>query len=346
MSYSSIAQNIRNKVDLLNLSISNCEGINFDTVWAGDAHANLTSNLETAFKSIKTQRDNALTLADALDDLQIYKNNVESIEDLNYSLSNTPNTPENQEAIRRYNNQISGLQTTNSTLRTSIQTAINSISSVSTQFELVNYEPSNNYKDYAVDLSEMLMLFESGALTKLSDNNGSSDSLYDYYTEAEVDSMIAGIKEKYSGRDAAVNCALGVMQMAADVGLKLDYDWGGGHTTVTDIDAVATGVDCSAFASWAINQGAASTFNTRCTDSLIYVGDRVSYEEAQKGDILVYNSGGEGHVVMIVDNDPETQQFLVVEASGRNAGVIMQTRSYASLSGTYQARDLSSIYND
>lgn len=346
MSYSSIAENIRSKVDTLNTSISNCEEINFDSVWGGSAHNNLTSNLDSALKAIKTQRDNALNLADALDDLQIYKDNEEKIDSINYALSNISNTEENQETIRKYNNQISGLQTTNSSLKTSIKTAINAITSVSTQFELVNYEPSDNYKEYAVDLSEMLLLFESGALTKLSDSNSSSDSLYDYYSEAEVDSMIAGIKEKYSGRDAAVNCALGVMQMAADVGLKLDYDWGGGHTTVTDIDAVATGVDCSAFASWAINQGASSTFNTRCTDSLVYVGDKVSYEDAQKGDILVYNSGGEGHVVMIVDNDPETQQFLVVEASGKNAGVIMQTRSYASLSGTYQARDLSSIYND
>ena len=39
----------------------------------------------------------------------------------------------------------------------------------------------------------------------------------------------------------------------------------------------------------------------------------------------------------------EVHQYFV---PGRNAGVIMQTRSYASLSGTYQARDLSSIYND
>ena len=33
----------------------------------------------------------------------------------------------------------------------------------------------------------------------------------------------------------------------------------------------------------------------------IYVGDRVSYEEAQKGDILVYNTNGSGHVIMIID---------------------------------------------
>ena len=134
--------------------------------------------------------------------------------------------------------------------------------------------------------------------------------------------------------------------MAADVGVKLDYDWGGGHTSVTSTDAVATGTDCSAFASWAINQGAAETFNTQSTAGLIGVGSQTSFEDAQQGDILVYRNNSQGHVVMIIDNDPETQQFLVAEAASPDTGVVMKTRSYASLAGIYQARDLSSIYND
>ena len=132
----------------------------------------------------------------------------------------------------------------------------------------------------------------------------------------------------------------------ADEKLKLDYDWGGGHTSVTSTDAVATGTDCSAFASWAINQGAAENFNTQSTAGLIGVGSQTSFEDAQQGDILVYRNNSQGHVVMIIDNDPETQQFLVAEAASPDTGVVMKTRSYASLAGIYQARDLSSIYND
>ena len=48
---------------------------------------------------------------------------------------------------------------------------------------------------------------------------------------------------------------------------------------------------------------------------------------------------------MIVANDPSKQEFLVAEAGNSDDGVIVKSRSYASLCGAYQARDLSSVYN-
>lgn len=344
MGYSSIASSIRSKVSSLDSALSTAKGISFSGVWSGDAYNIQSTNLKDVFTSYASQKELALKLADALDKLQQYKDNKEKIESLQSQLSKLSNTEKNASTISNLRSQISQLQTTNNTLRTDIGAIVSGFSSVSTKYEVVNHEVSKDYNEYVVDLADMLSLFNSGSLRKIPDSGKSS--LYDYYSQEQVDAKIQEIKSQYTGRDAAVNCALGIINMAADVGLKLDYDWGGGHTAVTDVDHVANGTDCSAFASWAINQGANSTFNTQTTAGLINVGKQVSYEDAQKGDILVYNSGGNGHVVMIVDNDPETQQFLVVEASGSNVGVIMQTRSYASLSGTYQARDLSSIYND
>ncbi|MGN1371618.1 MAG: NlpC/P60 family protein [Candidatus Coprovivens sp.] len=344
MGYSSIASSIRNKVKSVDTALSSVKGISFTGVWSGDAYNTQSSNLNDSLNNISAQRDLAIKLADALDKLQQYKDNKEKIESLQSQLNSLANTEENASLISSLRNQISQLQSANNTLRSDIGAIVSGFSSVSTKYEEVKYEANTDYMDYVVDLADMLTLFNSGSLTKIPDSG--KNSLYDYYSEEEVDAKLNEIRSKYSGREAAVNCALGIMEMAASVGLKLDYDWGGGHTTVTDVDHVATGTDCSAFASWAINQGASSTFNTKTTAGLINVGTQVSYEDAQKGDILVYNSGGNGHVVMIVDNDPDTQQFLVVEASGSNSGVIMQTRSYASLSGTYQARDLSSIYNN
>lgn len=344
MGYSSIASSIRNKAKTVDTVLSSVKGISFDGVWSGDAYSTQSTKLAESLTSISSQKELALKLADSLDKLQQYKDNKEKIESLQKELNSLTDNEDNASTISSLRSQISQLQTTNNTLRSDIGAFVSGFSTVSTKYEVVNHEVSTDYDDYVVDLADMLTLFNSGTLTKIPDSGKSS--LYNYYSQEEVDARISEIKSQYSGRDAAVNCALGIIDMAADVGLKLDYDWGGGHTTVTDVDHVATGTDCSAFASWAINQGASSTFNTKTTAGLINVGTQISYEDAQKGDILVYNSGGKGHVVMIVDNDPETQQFLVVEASGSNSGVIMQTRSYASLSGTYQARDLSSIYND
>lgn len=345
MGYSTIAQSIRSKASLLGEAISSIEDISFDATWAGSAHDNMVNNLETSISSLKKEKDNANIFADALEDLQIYKDNKEKITDFKNTLNGIPNTEENKDVRVKYSNQIEGLLTTNENLKKSIEVTLYSIASVGTIFELVKYEPTTDYQEYVVDLDELTLQFESGTFASSNSSSKTGNSLYDYYTEAEIDSMLTSIKKQYSGRDAAVNCALGVMQMAADVGLKLNYDWGMSHALVTDADAVASGGDSSSFASWAINQGTNGNFNSRCTDSLEYVGEKVSYEDAQKGDILVYNSGGSGRVVMIVDNNPETQQFLVAEANDEDDGVIVQKKSYASLSGTYQARDLSNIYN-
>lgn len=345
MDYGAIASDIRASVNSLNSE--EIKSLEFDAIWSGKVHDSLTNNLTLAVSNIEKQKKSANTFADALDKLQKYKDNKEKIESLTTTLNNTADIPENASTRKSLISQINQLTTDNVSLKSSIESLLGTISSVGTEFDVITYDASEgeDYKGYVVDLYDMLKLFTTNSLTKLPDG-GSGSSLYDYYSKEQVEAKMNEIKSQYKGRDAAVNCALGIMEMAAAVGKKLDYDWGGGHTAVTSLDQVATGTDCSSFASWAINQGANSTFNTLTTAGLINVGTNVKYENAQKGDILVYNSGGNGHVVMIVDNDPEKQQFLVAEASGSNAGVIMKTRSYSSLTGTYQARDLSSIYNN
>lgn len=344
MNYDSIASSLKDNASTMLDSLSAIGDISFGSIWSGEVYNNLSGNLTTSLDKIEKQRQNVNKYAGALEKLQEYVDNDKKIDSLTYTLSQISDTEENAYRIKKIKNSISTLKTNNASLKKSIESIVSGITSVSSEFEIIKVDLSSfeDYKGYVVDTTEFLQLFQSGTLSKMRDGA----SLYDYYTEEEVDNKLNEIKSKYTGRDAAVNCALGIMQMAADVGLKLDYDWGGGHAEVTDVDHLATGTDCSAFASWAINQGAADTFTTRTTAGLINVGEKISYEDAQKGDILVYNTGDEGHVVMIVDNDPETQQFLVAEAAGSSTGVVVKTRSYASLSGTYQARDLSSIYNN
>lgn len=345
MSYASIASTIKGHVSTLGEGVSSVKGVSFDGVWSGDAYSNLSSDLETVIKKIDTQKKALSNFVDALNKLDKYKKNDEEISSKRSTLSSLADTPENASKISNLRADISSLEKENTTLKSDIKSLISGISSVSSEIEIVEANISTDYEGYVVDLADMLALFRSGSLTQLSDYNQSSNSLYDYYSKEDVESMLSEIKQKYTGRDAAVNCALGIMKMASDVGVKLDYDWGGGHTAVANVDSVANGVDCSGFASWVINQGSSEDFRPRGTVSLVNVGKKISYEEAQKGDILVYNTNGSGHVIMIIDNNPETQQFLVAEAAGSNTGVIMQTRSYSSLSGTYAARDLSGIYN-
>jgi cell wall-associated NlpC family hydrolase len=194
---------------------------------------------------------------------------------------------------------------------------------------------------FVVDVKVLLAKFEDGSLKKMADG----DSLYNYFTEEEVDAFMSNLKNQYQGRYLAINSALGIVDLAASKNIKLDYDWGGGHVEVTDVDHVAKGTDCSAFVSWAINQGTPDTFTTRTTGGLINVGKTIDYKDAKEGDILVYNTSDSGHVVMIVENNPEKETFIVVEANGSNQGVILKTRTYASLrSSNYKAKDLTELY--
>ena len=346
MSSSDITKSVGKFSSSFSDSVGKIDASPLKDAWSGEAATTVNDDLQTAmdavnkindqiekFKSILEEVDKLKELKDEIDSLQ------KRIDDLAGYISNaSEDTDTSSWASEKQakESELKKKQDEYDKLKEKIKGELGEFESISSQISPKTAESLgvDIAPDYIVDLNEMLAMFNSGQLSKISDEG--SDSLYNYYSKDEIEAKLNSIKSKYSGRDAAVNCALTVMGMAAAKGLKLDYDWGGGHTDVTSLDAIASGVDCSAFASWAINQGSPGTFHTMTTYGLIDQGSREDYEDAKKGDILV----------MIVDNDPETQQFLVAEASGSDTGVILQTRSYSSISGSYQARDLSSIYGN
>ena len=318
--------------------------------WSGEAATTVNDDLQTAMDAVNKIKDQVEKLKSILEEVDKLKELKDEIDALNKEIGELEakisgadeDTDTSGWAAEKSKKEalVKQKQDDYDELKEKIKGELEGFESISSQITAKTSESLgvDTAADYIVDLYEMLSQFNNNELSKMSDG----DSLYNYYSKEEVEAKLNSIKSKYSGRDAAVNCALTVMGMAAAKGLKLDYDWGGGHTDVTSLDAVASGTDCSAFASWAINQGSPDTFHTMTTTGLINQGSREEYEDAKKGDILVSNS----HVVMIVDNDPDTQQFLVAEASGSETGVVLRTRDYSSVSGAYQARDLSSIYGN
>ncbi len=344
MGYSAMADKIRNNASTLEQSIARLEGISLDAVWTGEAHDELTSNLKTSISAIKTQVRNSRSLADALESVQRYKNNKSSISDLKSSLNSIPDTPENDSKRDYYRNKINSLESQNNGLKTNIEAKLG-IESVSTQFEIVIYEPSKDYAEYVVDLADLLALFQSGSLKETSDRYNSRDSLYDFYTREEVNSVVSDIKNRYAGRSAAVNCALGVMQMAADVGIKIDYDLLRGSNKLLTTDDLVSGADCVTFASWAISQGTDKLSKTLNPQEFVNLGTKIDYSQAKMGDIfaLKYADRG-GHVMLVVDNDPESGRALVAEA--KDEGIVLTNIKYSTLKDKkYSARDLTDIYD-
>mgnify|MGYP003308511079 FL=1 len=160
------------------------------------------------------------------------------------------------------------------------------------------------------------------------------------------------IKKRYSGREAAINSALFILKMAADKGVKIDYHAHGtvGREPYVPTEDVALGVDCNPFASWVIDKGTENGFQWRPVEEFHKVGTTIEYENwntAQPGDIFVRTVGSEKHVGVIVENRPESGEFVCAEASGSGAGIILQTRTYASLKNTgNKIKDLTNVYNN
>lgn len=346
MGYSSLAQDIKNKASMLEQSLSKIENNTLDTVWAGEAHDELTTNLKTSVKVMKDQVNNAKKLANALESLQKYKDNNESISSYRSSLNGLPDTEEYSSKRSYYRSKISTLESQNSNLKSTINSSLGGISSVSTQFSLITYQPTNSYGEYVVDLGELLALFQSGKLKSMSDSNKSSDSLYDFYSKEQVEDVLSQIKQNYRGRGAAVNCALGVMQMAANVGMKLDYDLLRGSNKLLTIDGIATGSDCVSFASWAISQGSDKVDKTYSTSEFVKLGNKIDYSQAVPGDVFTLKySGSGGHVMLVVENHPESNSALVAEAKGDS--VVLTNIKYSTLNDLeYSARDLTDFYTE
>lgn len=344
MEYSQIAITLNDKKMAIETSLNQINQISFESIWSGLAYSKLTTDLKTILEIINIQKTNIETYISGLNMLQSYKNNKEKLTAMQSQLSNIPNTSENSKVIETLVSQINSFINANQILREKINETFQAIAPISQLLDEIGYKAQTT-GTYITDVQGLYELFKNNQLTKIPDSG--KNSLYDYYSEEEVEQVLNEVQNLYQGRDAAVNSALAIMQLAANVGIKLDYDWGGGHVEVTQNKHLATGVDCSAFASWAINQGSTETFTTRTTAGLIQVGQKIDYSQAQKGDILVYNNGENGHVVVVVENNPEAKTFIVAEAAGQDVGVILKERSYSSLnSGSYQARDLTEYYNN
>ena len=147
-----------------------------------------------------------------------------------------------------------------------------------------------------------------------------------------------------SNREKSIYSALGFTDLASSIDMKADYDWGGGHntSTVTTKD-LSTGLDCSGYVSYLIQQGSVDKFDTTTTHYLKDIGNGCDISFAQSGDIAV-NSG---HTLFVLSNNSYNNSMIVTEAANSSAGIIVKEYSYNYLlNNGYNFRDLSNIYND
>ena len=189
------------------------------------------------------------------------------------------------------------------------------------------------------------LLNKMGSLEKLSD----SDNLANYYGEGYIEKLMDDIKNgSESNRQKAIDSSLTLIKLAADKGVKLDYDYGGAHGNTTT-SGMLSGADCSSFVSYCLNQGSDQHFDeTTATFANKFSGKSVKYADAQPGDILNVNNSAHAHVEMIVENHPDEGYFITAEASSSSVGVKLTkiTYDYAENHYGFKAYDMSDVYKD
>jgi len=215
------------------------------------------------------------------------------------------------------------------------------------------------------EIVEGLLALYNGELSVIGSYENFSKKLYEeldlasagYTSGAEFINDVIDLAKASAdtNRGKAVNSVLAFANLAGEVGTKANYDFGGGHTygtaSVTS-EAMATGIDCSSFVSWGVQQGSAETFDTQTTAGLINSGQTVGYDNIasiQPGDIAVWHNHAtsKGHTVFILENRPEEGCLVVAEAYDYDHGVIVQTRSYQDLQNEgYVLKDMSQYYGD
>ena len=367
MEYGEISGQVKVKSSDLTTSANSIENVSLGSVWSGAAYETLSGYLRIAVNKLWIEIGNLNTFIGALNQLEKYKSNKEKIASLTAQMNSLPDDEEYDGQRAALAQQIKTLVAENEILRASITSALSSISATSSELNPVtfsfgtpNYLITDIKLDY--DIYEILAAYQNRwgdadgnadpVLTKL----GDGVSLYNFYNqidangneipgsgEAYVKSVLAKIQSEYSGREAAVNSALAILKLAADKGVKLDYEHKGtrGTQAYVTTDSLASGIDCNPFASWVVDKGTPGGFQWRPVQSFYGVGETLEdWTKAQPGDVFVSS----GHVGIIVENDPENGVFITAEASGSDIGIIMQTRTYSSMGG-YQVRDMTNVYN-
>lgn len=347
MDYGNSSTTLNNELTGFRTDILNLNGISFDG-WSGSAKDSYYSSFNSNMSNLQIEFEKVGIFSELLAQVEVYKQRKEEIARLQNQLSSLADTEENAAQRASLAAAISQLQTENEQLKAALNSAFASFggvgSKVSISNSLFNFSSSQNATiRLEFDINSLLATFKSGKLHYL--NQG--ESLYDYYGgdgagREHVRQVLAQIQSVYSGREAAVNSALALVQLCADAGIKIDYEHKGtmGTQPFVPTDQVATGVDCNPMASWIVDKGTPGGFVWRPVGEFKGVGETCNdWTTAQPGDILV----SDGHVATIVANDPANNLFITVESSN---GVEIKVRTYNSMkSGGYQVRDMTNVYN-
>ncbi len=246
--------------------------------------------------------------------------------------------------------------------------------------KLMSIYPSSFSSEYPInpndDLYQNLAFLTNESLESLLSKNGSSIEEFNNYLASAVDAAGVGTRE------AVVNVAVSLIGRLAEMGYKLNYQWGGKYYSpgvnkswglpssynVCDSYAGLYGniskclndykylsFDCSGFVHWALINGLGMKNLSELTSSGLLAATKNATAKRTKlednravcapGDFLAKN----GHIVLVVGLKDDTKQYIVAESTGSNlnkgtGGVKLSYYSYGAK--TYYCGKLDKFYNE
>lgn len=373
--YKEASSNVTSTNQTISTSLSSIKNISFDGVWSGDAYNSLSKALQQSIESAENVQNDLEKFSEILSQLEQYKALKEEIDALTEEINSItiPSSPPEAAAaaMSKKNSLIAKretLITQKNQLRQVIEASLAAFKSIEAKIEVIQYDPNQykDYLDYLLDVDELLAIYMNGKKDNIpGDGLIISDDLaqmYDSYDEngnrikgsglKYIEEQILNIQKKYSGREAAVNSALLILQLAADKGIKIEYDAHGtsSREPYVKTETLLEGIDCNPFASWVIDKGTPGGFQWRPVPNFGSVGVELSdWTQAQPGDMFYYKEGNGtawGHVGIIIENNPETKTFITAEAANTGEGIVLKTQTYDNLHRrSYHVHDMTNVYN-
>lgn len=351
--------------DKIRTSTNVIDSLGFGNIWSGAAYDTQRESLNDVMAKLKQVTSDINKFDQALDLKTKYMEICNTLSGL-YSARSSCNleTEEGKNSYNYYSGQISIYERKRLELRNQIIGLLSSFIGVDVEIsKMINLDSAGSIS-LLFDINKLVEIYKNYPALSLN-----STGLFPLYNQYDIDGNLIKSGEDYvneqislvasqctSGREAAVNVGLLLLQLAADKGVRLKYEndgangglnWGylninqetkdytytegSGYNTTTvynqgynNITQMHEGMDCCAWVSYLVNVGASSDptsnnpqgFHWEGVEGLNNFGTVIPANEAQPGDVFIW-PGHTGMVVSVEENpDNPGTGTIIVTESG------------------------------
>ena len=222
MSYSNNISSINGKVNSMGSFTSNVKNLDMNSVWKGSAATFCNNSLNEIINRINKERENIQTFNSVLDKVEKLKELDSKIQKERNSLYGL-DSKKDFNRINAINSAIRWYTNEREKLKASIISMLGSIAPDAGGDSSLSFNNTTNF-DYICDIKELeeivrkCRVYPGNVANLYNDVQANGLSGMDF-----VNSQLDGVKNSYTGREAAVNSVLMSLMLASNKGVKYKY---------------------------------------------------------------------------------------------------------------------------